>query len=428
MLTSKWFSGTLATTLLLLLTTTLIIYSPLTFSTFFILTYLTTYAITAQLNLNRLKENDFTVERYISTSICQVEETVKMRVIVRNRSGRRYLVKAEDMANDLELVSGSIGGEKQLDDGESMEISYTIKPRSRGAYVIGPLRLRIYDDYRACVRELSLGPTATLFATPAQRLDVKIPEAVAMSRDFRVAGSGYNPFTGPEETFRGIRPYITGEVIRRVDWKKTARDPEHELHVREFERQSQMDIVFMLDCSPSMLIGGEKTILDEVLEEIISVSQTLIARGDRVGLITLGTVEDAEIQPTGGGAAYKQLIQAVAKTKPAKSYDIMREASRVRPGITLFIVGRFAYTRPEELKTVSKYLTRRGVRAFFICVRKKQKPHPYATLYLEKLEEERIAWLKKMNPTLIVIEPSKVKETIAFLYQILKRGDVIRVY
>ncbi len=428
MLTSKWFSATLATALLLLLTTTLIIYPPLTFSTFFILTYLTTYAITAQLNLNRLKENDFTVERYVSTSICQVEEPVKMRVIVRNRSGRRYLVKAEDIASGLELVAGSIDGEKQLGDGESMEISYTIKPRSRGAYVIGPLRLRIYDDYRACVRELSPGPTTTLFAAPTPRLDVKIPETVTMSRDFRVAGSGYNPFIGPEETFRGIRPYVTGEVIRRVDWKKTARDPEHELHVREFERQSQMDIIFMLDCSPSMLIGGEKTLLDEVLEEIISISKTLIARGDRVGLITLGTVEETEIQPAGGGTAYKQLIQTVAKTKPAKSYDIMHEVSRVRPGIILFIVSRFAYTRPEELKTVSKYLTRRGVRAFFICIRKKQQTPHNATLYLERLEDERITWLKKMNPTLIVIEPRKVKETIAFLYQILKRGDVIRVY
>ncbi|MBW8362241.1 MAG: DUF58 domain-containing protein [Kaistella sp.] len=97
-------------------------------------------------------------------------------------------------------------------------------------------------------------------------------------------GQYHSAFKGQGMTFSEVRPYQSGDEIRRIDWNKTARFREPYVKVMEEERELTMMLV--VDISASMDYGTKTQLKREFVAEICaSLGFSAVGNNDKVGLI-----------------------------------------------------------------------------------------------------------------------------------------------
>ncbi len=90
---------------------------------------------------------------------------------------------------------------------------------------------------------------------------------------------------GPGETFWQYRPFVTGEAIAAIDWRRSARD-DH-LYIREQEWESAHTVWLWADLSASMAFRStiaRATKRDRALVLLLALADLLAAGGERVGM------------------------------------------------------------------------------------------------------------------------------------------------
>jgi uncharacterized protein (DUF58 family) len=100
-----------------------------------------------------------------------------------------------------------------------------------------------------------------------------------------INGLHRSPHLGSSTDFAEHRPYMAGDDIRRIDWKLYARTDRH--YVKEFEADTNTNLLLLLDVSPSMRYRGDGV---SKLEYgcFLAASLAYFSSGqrDRVGLAT----------------------------------------------------------------------------------------------------------------------------------------------
>ena len=97
-------------------------------------------------------------------------------------------------------------------------------------------------------------------------------------------GQYHSAFKGQGMTFSEVRPYQSGDEIRRMDWNKTARFREPFVKVMEEERELTMMI--LVDISASMNYGTRNELKKDFVAEIAaSLGFSAAGNNDKVGLI-----------------------------------------------------------------------------------------------------------------------------------------------
>ncbi|NTU74850.1 MAG: DUF58 domain-containing protein [Anaerolineaceae bacterium] len=97
----------------------------------------------------------------------------------------------------------------------------------------------------------------------------------------RLAGSGTD--------FWGIREYHPGDPLQRLNWRKTARQPQ-KLYTKEFEQEEIADIGLILDARiPADLpsVAGN-SFFDHAVCATASLAEIFLREGNRVGLLVFG--------------------------------------------------------------------------------------------------------------------------------------------
>ena len=113
----------------------------------------------------------------------------------------------------------------------------------------------------------------------------------------RRAGSG--------ENFWQFRRYSPGEEVRRIDWRRSARD-DH-LYVREQEWEAAHTVWIWPDRSPSMVFASHlarQSKLDRCLVVGLALAEVLVEAGERVGVPGL-------MRPTGSRAVIDRMADAI---------------------------------------------------------------------------------------------------------------------
>ena len=122
-------------------------------------------------------------------------------------------------------------------------------------------------------------------------------------------GQYHSAFKGQGMTFAEVRPYQSGDDIRRIDWNKTARFKEPYVKVMEEERELTM--MLMVDISASMNYGTKIELKRDLVAEICaSLGFSASGNNDKVGLILFADKVYRVIPPQKG----KKHILAIIST------------------------------------------------------------------------------------------------------------------
>jgi len=110
-------------------------------------------------------------------------------------------------------------------------------------------------------------------------------ELLVMGNLHREAAGVATRIIGGNMTFEHIKPYVSGDDPRSVNWKATAKH--NRLMVNEYTEERAQQIYCIADTGRTMQSPFDgMTMLDHVINTILTLSNIILKKGDRAGIIT----------------------------------------------------------------------------------------------------------------------------------------------
>lgn len=170
----------------------------------------------------------------------------------------------------------------RLPAGRPIEYHWRLHALRWGAHKIGLIALRIPGPGRLVTFEDVIDVQQIIHVYPSsERITRSIapPHTQIYSGDYvaRSAGDGIE--------FASVRPFVTGDSVRRVNWRVTSRT--NALHVNLSHPERDTDVVLFLDTF-SDIDFADGTTLDLTVRGAAAIAQYHLQHNDRVGLVSFG--------------------------------------------------------------------------------------------------------------------------------------------
>jgi uncharacterized protein (DUF58 family) len=182
-----------------------------------------------------------------------------------------------------------------------------------GGYALGEVHLRIRDRFGLFVHELRLAELLPLrvYPRPEEIQRVLLPLETQV-----YAGNQVSRGKGEGIEFADIRAFATGDRVRRINWRVSAR--RGELFVNERHPERNTDVIVFLD-SFTEARESQRGTLELAVRAAASLAALYLQRKDRVGLVSFGGVLSWLLPATGLVQRYR-ILDSVIGTEIVFSY------------------------------------------------------------------------------------------------------------
>jgi uncharacterized protein (DUF58 family) len=162
--------------------------------------------------------------------------------------------------------------------------------------------------------------------TPAEPGPGPLPEGLLRALDVMIgrrvdgllAGDYRSTLLGDGSELAQIRPYVTGDDVRQIDWNVTARTGEP--HVRVHLAERVLVTWLALDTSPSMRFGTADRRKADVAEGVaIAIGHVATRRGNRLGVVTFGGADERALPPRQGRSGLIGLLSSLQRNDPGQT-------------------------------------------------------------------------------------------------------------
>ncbi len=200
----------------------------------------------------------------------------------------------------------------QLEARSKATLAYSLLPRRRGAYEFGKIFIRYKSRLGLFWKHLNIPQTKQLKVYPdlqgLQELSVKLAHVSELG-DLKVRKRGQGT------DFATLREYVSGDDVRSMDWKATARRDRPVLRVYEVEKEQTLMV--LVDAGRMMLSELEGlTRFDHALNAALSLVLTGLMRNDQVGLGIFADKPILYMPPRRGKTYLTRILEACSDIKP----------------------------------------------------------------------------------------------------------------
>lgn len=278
------------------------------------------------------------IRRRLSETRVQPGQRVHVELEVENQtSAQTSFLLIEDrlpsaLGRSARLVIASLHGRgRQL-------VRYTLTPRRRGRYMLGPLTVDLSDPFALTKVRVEFDEREELVVAPEVENLIGGPDSpFGMTSGLALAKHLFR--TGDE--FYTMRSYVEGDDLRRIHWRSVARSGE--LMIRQDESSRRSNAVLFIDTRDSAVGQTHSPCFEKVVSASASLGTLLLRYGFSVKLVT------TQLPPQRVGE--EQLLEALAgishDTSRALSTGLGRLRMAAGSDTTLVVVG--APPPPNEL-------------------------------------------------------------------------------
>ena len=187
----------------------------------------------------------------------------------------------------------------RLTGGKSATFDYKLRPVERGEYEFGHLILLIRSGLGFVVKKVVTGEEETVAVYPSY-VQMRKYELFAQNAYSNEFGSKRIRKIGHSMEFEQIKEYVTGDDVRTINWKATAR--RGNLMVNHYTDERSQQVYCIIDKGRLMKMPFEKlTLLDYAINATLVLSNVCLHKQDKIGLITfsnkLGSLLVADKKP-----------------------------------------------------------------------------------------------------------------------------------
>jgi uncharacterized protein (DUF58 family) len=252
---------------------------------------------------------------------------------------------------------------------ERLRRRYRVRCLQRGVHRLGPIELQAGDPF---------GIAGVGRALEARQEFVVLPKVLDVPGIPLLAGHPLVEEAAPRSlahdptALRGIRPYRSGDAVRAINWRATARAGA--LQTNEFDPTSQAAVRLLLDAGS--LFKSWENIDPELMEVLCTVVASLAAAFDAagyaVGLASNASLSGewrvADLQPIHAGLP--DVLESLARLRPftTRDYGSMLAAELADEGGTADCVLVTARLRPAVRALVAELRESRPTTVVFVGV------------------------------------------------------------
>jgi uncharacterized protein (DUF58 family) len=142
-----------------------------------------------------------------------------------------------------------------------------------------------------------------------------------------VAGLHRSPVRGASVEFRQHRAYSPGDELRRLDWRVLGRTDR--TFVREYDEETNLRSVMLLDVSGSMAYGRRAGKMDFARRLVAAIGYLMLSRTESVGLATFSDRLRGYLRPHSGTTQLATLLEALERIEPAGASDPETSAAQL---------------------------------------------------------------------------------------------------
>ncbi len=204
-----------------------------------------------------------------------------------------------------------------LEPGEQVEWSASLTGL-RGQHSLPPLQVRSLDPLGVFPIELETSAPARLTVLPEVIRLKRIPIHPTQTRPY--PGPILSRKAGPGTDFFGLREYQTGDPLRWVNWRASARLSE-ELLTNEFEREHIADVGLILDARQQTDVPGPEPLFEHSVRAAAALADAFISDGNRVSLLIYGYGVDQTF-PGYGKIQRRRILRALAQATTGMNYSL----------------------------------------------------------------------------------------------------------
>ena len=184
-----------------------------------------------------------------------------------------------------------------LASGEDKTITYHVRPVERGEYIFYDLNVFTTTPLNLIVRRFKI-PAQQMVKVYPSYLSLRKYDLLAYSNNLSESGNRKIRKIGQSVEFEQIREYVTGDDIRTINWKATARKGGQHMVNNYMDERSQQ-VYCIIDKGRVMKMPFEgMTLLDYAINATLILTRVALLKQDRAGLVTfsdsIGQVLPAE--------------------------------------------------------------------------------------------------------------------------------------
>ena len=165
-------------------------------------------------------------------------------------------------------------------------LQYSLRPVERGEYFFNFVNLFVRSPLRLFVRRIKTGEENMMIKVLPSFLSLRQFELLAMSNNLADAGSRRIRKIGHSLEFEQIKEYVTGDDIRSINWKATARKG-GQLMVNNYMDERSQQVYCVVDKGRVMKMPFEgMSLLDYAINATLILTRVALIRQDKAGLLT----------------------------------------------------------------------------------------------------------------------------------------------
>lgn len=259
------------------------------------------------------------VVRKLERDRASAGQDVAVEVSIRNVGPGLPMAEIEDLLPpEFRVTQGAHRAIVSLPRGATVVLSYAITARVKGAFDVGPLRIRSHDPLGLSFESTSSGESARLVVAPPME-DVR-GVRIAPQRTRLSFGQVLSRTVGLGTEFFGVREYTPGDETRRVNWKASARLDR--LFTNEYEGERTSDAVIVLDARTASEVGPAEGSTTELgVRAALGIASALLGSGNRVGIVIQRGMLDW-VYPGYGKKQLYRILDALVRVRPGGSWGL----------------------------------------------------------------------------------------------------------
>lgn len=237
---------------------------------------------------------------------------------------------------------------------EKKQLTYHIKPNSRGAYNFGNILLYARSVLGFTERRVTI-PAAKDIAVYPSIIEMKQFDLRNLPKISFYSGIKKMRRLGHSYEFEQIKTYVHGDDFRSINWKATGRSPQ--LMVNQYDDEKSQQIYSVIDKSRVMKMPFKGlSLLDYAINTGLVISNVALGKYDKVGLITFSDRIDSTVKAERGQAQLRRIMESLYREKEGKAeadYELLYTKVRNFVGVRSLL---FLYTNFESTYSLDRVL------------------------------------------------------------------------
>ena len=198
---------------------------------------------------------------------------------------------------------------RQITKVGNTNIRYLVKPFERGEYEFGKLLLYVTTRIGLVRRRFSFDHHATCAVYPSF-IRLRKFDLMAISDRLVMYGVKKVRRLGHTMEFEKINEYVTGDDIRTINWKATAKTGR--LMVNQYQDEKSQSVYCIIDTGRVMKMPFDGlTLLDHAINSCLVVSNVIIRKNDKAGLLTFSKKTGQSLPASSQAGQMQKIVESL---------------------------------------------------------------------------------------------------------------------